>query len=119
MTTPLQPTLAEFRELAARGNLIPVFAELIADAESPVSAFHKLASGSDYAFLFESVEKHDQAGRYSFVGVDQRVVFESRGTTIRIVENGVAREFPTTRDPLADLETLMRRYRYARSTRDA
>ncbi len=115
MLNSLQPSLAEFRELAKRGNLIPVFAELIADAESPVSAFHKLAEGSDYAFLFESVEKHDQAGRYSFVGVDQRVVFESRGTSIHIVEDGNARDFVTTRDPLAELEELMQRYRYVSS----
>jgi len=115
MTSNLQPSPAEFRDLSTRGNLIPVFAELIADAESPVSAFHKLADGSDYAFLFESVEKHDQAGRYSFIGVDQRVSFESRGPHIRIVEDGVAREFATTSDPLADLETLMQRYRYVPS----
>ncbi len=108
----LQPSREEFRALATRGNLIPVFAEMIADAESPVSAYHKLATDSSYAFLFESVEKHDQAGRFSFVGVDQPVVFESRGTTIRIVEDGVAREFQTQRDPLADLEALMARYRY-------
>ncbi len=115
MPTHLQPSLAEFRELARRGNLIPVFSEMIADAESPVSAFHKLAAGSSHAFLFESVEKHDQAGRYSFVGVDQKIVFESRGTTIRIVEDGVAREFRTQSDPLADLEALMQRYRYVPS----
>ena len=109
------PSLAEFRELAGRGNLIPVFAELIADAETPVSAFHKLDDGRGYAFLFESVEKHDQAGRYSFVGANQRVVFESHGSTIRVTEEGATREFQTTSDPLADLETLMKRYRYVPS----
>ncbi len=109
------PTLEEFRELATRGNLIPVFAELIADAETPVSAFHKLDEGYGYAFLFESVEKHDQAGRYSFVGVNQRVIFESNGSTIRITEDGKAREFQTSGDPLADLERLMQRYRYVAS----
>jgi len=115
MTHHFSPSLAEFRELSARGNLIPVFAELIADAETPVSAFHKLDDGRGYAFLFESVEKHDQAGRYSFVGVNQRVVFESHGSTIRITEDGAAREFQTASDPLADLEALMRRYRYVAS----
>src|SRR6187549_718577 len=115
MTHHLLPSLAEFRELAARGNLIPVFAELIADAESPVSAFHKLDDGKGYAFLFESVEKHDQAGRYSFIGVNQRVIFESHGKTIRITEDGEVREFQTASDPLADLEALMKRYRYVPS----
>jgi anthranilate synthase component I len=115
MTHHLSPSLAEFRELAARGNLIPVFAELIADAESPVSAFHKLDDGRGYAFLFESVEKHDQAGRYSFIGVNQRVIFESHGQSIRITEDGTVREFQTASDPLADLEALMKRYRYVPS----
>jgi anthranilate synthase component 1 len=115
MQSPLSPTLTEFRTLATQGNLIPVFAELIADALTPVAAFHKLDDGRGYAFLFESVEKHDQAGRYSFVGVNQRVIFESHGTTIRITEDGAAREFQTTRDPLADLEALMQRYRYVAS----
>ena len=45
MTLPLHPTPAEFRELAKRGNTIPVYTELIADAESPVSAFQKIDEG--------------------------------------------------------------------------
>src|SRR3954463_11265221 len=99
MNTPLKPSLAEFRELAQHGNLIPVFTELIADAESPVSAFQKIDDGS-YSFLFESVEKSDQAGRYSFVGTAPRLIFESKGRKIRVVENGERREFETASDPL-------------------
>lgn len=114
MTLPIQPPLAEFRELAQRGNLIPVHTELIADAEMPVSAFQKIDDGR-YSFLFESVEKSDQAGRYSFVGTAPRVIFESRGRQIRIVEDGAAREFETATDPLHELEALMQRYRYVPS----
>ncbi len=110
----LQPSLAEFRKLAAQGNVIPVHTELIADAESPVSAFQKIDTGG-YSFLFESVEKSDQAGRYSFVGAEPRVVFESAGRSIRITEAGVTREFDTAGDPLHELETLMQRYRYVPS----
>jgi anthranilate synthase component 1 len=109
--TPLKPSLAEFRELAKRGNLIPIFTELIADAESPVSAFQKIDDGG-YSFLFESVEKSDQAGRYSFVGGQPRITFESRGRTIRISESGRVREFETTRDPLHELEALMQRFQF-------
>jgi anthranilate synthase component 1 len=114
MQPPLQPSRAEFRDLAKRGNLIPVFTELIADAESPVSAFQKI-DDSGYSFLFESVEKSDQAGRYSFVGAQPRLTFQSRGRTIRITEDGQSREFETTRDPLHELETLMQRYRFVPS----
>ncbi len=111
---PIKPSLAEFRELAQQGNLIPVHTELIADAEMPVSAFQKVEHGS-FSFLFESVEKSDQAGRYSFVGTAPRVTFETRGRTIRITENGSVREFETATDPLYELETLMQRYRYVPS----
>ncbi len=114
MNLPIQPSLAEFRELALRGNLIPVHTELIADAEMPVSAFQKIDDGS-YSFLFESVEKSDQAGRYSFVGTAPRVIFESRGRKILINDGGEIREFETTRDPLYELEELMKRYRYVPS----
>lgn len=114
MTIAFTPALAEFRELAARGNLIPVHTELIADAESPVSAFQKIDDGG-HSFLFESVEKSDQAGRYSFLGSQPRVIFESRGRRIRITENGEVREFETERDPLHELESLMERYRFVPS----
>jgi anthranilate synthase component 1 len=114
MTTPLQPSLDEFCELAKRGNVIPVYTELIADAESPVSAFQKIDDGG-YSFLFESVEKSDQAGRYSFVGSHPRLTFESRGRTIRIVEGGTVREFETQFDPLHELEAVMRRFNFVPS----
>ncbi|HZJ16442.1 MAG TPA: anthranilate synthase component I [Chthoniobacteraceae bacterium] len=110
MNISFTPTLAEFRELATRGNLVPVHTELIADAESPVSAFQKIDDGG-YSFLFESVEKSDQVGRYSFVGAQPRIIFESRGRDIRITENGAVRAFETARDPLHELQSLMERYR--------
>src|SRR5436190_3987883 len=111
MTSHFTPSLAQFRELAGQGNLIPVYTELIADAETPVSAFAKLDDGG-YTFLFESVEKSEQTGRYSFLIVQPRIVLESQGKTVRITEDGVTREFETKRDPLADLEEFMREYRY-------
>jgi anthranilate synthase component 1 len=111
----LSPSLDEFKLLARQGNLIPVFADLIADAETPVSAFHKLDDGDGYAFLFESVEKHDQAGRYSFVGIQPRLIIESDGRRILIDERGARREFATAGDPLFELEKLMQRYRYVAS----
>lgn len=102
----LSPSLEQFRSLANRGKLIPVWTDLIADAETPVSAFQKLDSGG-YSFLLESAEKSTTAGRYSFVGADPRMLLESRGRKIRITENGVSREYETSADPLAELERLM------------
>ena len=80
------PSIAEFRELAKQGNLVPVFAELIADAETPVGAFAKLDDGG-YTFLFESVEKSEQTGRYSILVVGARTIIESNGRTMRITED--------------------------------
>jgi anthranilate synthase component 1 len=109
---PLTPSLEEFRRLATQGNLIPVYTEVLADAETPVSAFQKIDENG-CSFLLESAETGGQSGRYSFVGSNPRVIFESRGRLIRITENGAVREFETATDPLRELETLMAQYRLA------
>ncbi|MFW6414051.1 MAG: anthranilate synthase component I, partial [Verrucomicrobiota bacterium] len=72
----------EFKKLTHRGNLIPVYRELLADMETPVSVFHRFAD-DDYAFLLESVEGGEQWGRYSIIGVNPKAIFT--------VENGAAR----------------------------
>src|SRR5215210_5493221 len=108
-TKIFKPDRHEFRALAKQGNLIPVYTELVADTETPVSAFQKIDSGS-YSFLLESAEHIDHGGRYSFVGSNPRVVFRSRGREIRISEDGHVREFTTVADPLAELQTLMARF---------
>ena len=108
MSTAIKPAREEFRVLAETANLIPVFTELVADCETPVSAFKKLDAGG-YSFLLESAETNDQVGRYSFVGTDPDMVFESRGRSIRITEAGNAREYEG--DPLAELEMLMAQFR--------
>jgi len=111
MTTQLTPTLGEFIELAKQGNVIPVFADFIADGETPVSAFKKLEHGG-YGFLFESTEKNDASGRFSFVGVDPRVVLKSYGREVRIIEEGKEQRLETSSDPLDEVRKLMARYQF-------
>jgi anthranilate synthase component 1 len=111
MTNQLIPTLDEFVELAKRGNVIPVFAEFIADEETPVSAFKKLDCGG-YSFLFESTEKNDVSGRFSFVGMDPRVVLQGYGREVRIIEDGNERRLETGSDPLDEVRNLMARYQF-------
>src|SRR5436190_16410124 len=65
----LVPTLSEFRRLAAEANTIPVYREIAADLDTPVSAFLKLHRGGQ-GFLLESVEGGDRWGRYSILGSD-------------------------------------------------
>ncbi|PYK25903.1 MAG: anthranilate synthase component I [Verrucomicrobia bacterium] len=110
-TAQVTPTLDEFIELAKRGNVIPVFAEFIADGETPVSAFKKLDCGG-YSFLFESTEKNDVSGRFSFVGMDPRVVLQSYGCEVRIIEDGNQRRLETSSDPVDEVRNLMARYQF-------
>ena len=64
-----QPKLEEFKNISSQGNLVPVFREINADLETPVSAYLKVAR-SPYSFLFESVEGGDRIARYSFIGTE-------------------------------------------------
>jgi anthranilate synthase component 1 len=72
----ISPSLDEFRELAKHGNLIPLIVDLVADVETPVSAFAKIDNG-DPCFLFESAERNEELGRFSFIGFDPLVIFNS------------------------------------------
>ena len=68
-----RPTLAEAQEMARRGNVIPIARTILADMETPVSAYRKIARGR-YSFLLESVEGGERVGRYSFIGCDPSFV---------------------------------------------
>src|SRR5579864_9252769 len=81
------PTLESFLNLAAQGNLIPVTRRILADFETPLSAYHKIR-GQGESFLFESVEGGEHLGRYSFVGCNPRAVIRQMGTRVDLLENG-------------------------------
>ena len=104
------PTLEDFREEAKSGNTIPVYRSIMADMETPVSAFYKLMP-DNYAFLLESVEGGENIARYSFLGSQPSVLFHSKGhqVTIEYLEKGetVVEEYE---DPLRALEELMQTY---------
>src|ERR1700738_2721071 len=86
-TLPLFPSREEFRGLTEQGNLTPVYAEFVADCETPIGVFEKIDNGVR-SFLFESAESNDHVGRYSILGSDPRIYFEARGRQIVIEENG-------------------------------
>jgi anthranilate synthase component I len=81
------PTLDEFLKLAAQGNVIPVTRRLLADIETPLSAYRKIR-GAGESFLFESVEGGEHLGRYSFVGCNPRAVIQQTGNRVEVIENG-------------------------------
>ena len=74
----MTPSKSEFMELARGANVVPVYAELLADTETPVSAFAKFC-GSGECFLLESAENIDNWGRYSFIGCNPTAVFTLNG----------------------------------------
>ncbi len=104
------PNLETFRELARRGNLVPVARQILADMETPVSAFRKIDSGN-YAFLLESVEGGEQWGRYSFLGSNPSLVFRAKGAHLEILRGEGREILDTAEDPLTALMQLLAGYR--------
>jgi anthranilate synthase component 1 len=103
--TMVHPTRNEFKRKAAQGNLIPVYAEIFADLDTPVAAFYKLRRGK-YNFLLESVEKGTQIGRYSFLGRDPSIVFQTRGKRV-VIRHGTQVKDTICDDPLAELRKII------------
>ncbi len=82
----LYPDLKEFKSLCGKGNLIPVYREILADFDTPVSAFLKI--GRSPSFLLESVVGGEKWARYSFLGTNPSKVIKGRGKKIEIREIG-------------------------------
>ena len=101
------PALDEFKTKLKNGNLVPVWEEILADFDTPVSAFRKIETG-DHSFLFESVEGGEKWAQYSFIGSDVSVIFRSKGENIEIIEDGNTTKL--TGDPINELRTLLSRY---------
>ncbi|HOX09743.1 MAG TPA: anthranilate synthase component I [Candidatus Omnitrophota bacterium] len=105
------PSRKEFGRLSKKGNLIPVYAEITADLETPVSAFMKIDRG-DYSFLLESVEGGEKIARYSFLGSGPSIVFRSKGSCVEIKEDGNTKRFTASSDPLEEMKGVLGRYRF-------
>jgi anthranilate synthase component I len=102
------PTLDEFKAKASQGNLIPVYREIMADLETPVSAFLKLDKGG-FSFLLESVEGGEKWGRYCFLGSEPSILFQSKGARVEISRDGRC-EVQEGVDPLETLKQLLSDY---------
>jgi len=103
-------TPEQFNALAAqRYNRIPLMREILADLDTPLSAYLKLADGP-YSYLFESVQGGEKWGRYSIIGLPCRTLMRVRGTTIEIEKDGEVIETIEADDPLAFIEDFQSRY---------
>src|SRR3989442_12130571 len=104
------PARGDLLTLAREGNLVPVCREILADLETPVSAFLKIHRGP-YGFLLESVEGGEKWGRYSFLGTEPARVFRARGGTVEVETAGQGTVRHTTADPFGALKALLAEYR--------
>jgi len=105
------PSKDEFIRLTKTSNLVPVYGEILADTETPISVFRKVGTGP-HSFLLESVEGGEKWARYSFMGIDPMFTFKSRGRHITI-QSGDGSEEQTVDDPLRFLQTRLAAYRPA------
>ena len=100
-----KPDLETFKNLAKEAELVPVYREIVADLDTPLTIYAKVASQDSHAFLFESLEGGEKWGRYSFIGIDPLLTFTSfqehmeirRGDTIET----------RTGNPLQELRNLL------------
>jgi len=103
-------TPEQFRALADQGyNNIPVAREILADLETPLSAYLKLANGP-YTYLLESVQGGETWGRYSIIGLPSRTVLTVDRDTVRIKVNGKTSDEVITADPFAEIEKFRQRF---------
>lgn len=108
----LTPSLETIRDLRSQGNLCPVYTEILADLETPVSAFLKVARGS-HSFLLESVEGGQRLARYSFIGADPYMTLRFEGGQAYAIQGGYKQTLRYD-DPLTVLGSYLRDYRPVR-----
>ncbi len=104
-------TREEFLRLAAAGyNRIPLACETLADFDTPLSLYLKLAD-APHSYLLESVQGGEKWGRYSIIGLPCRTVLRAHGNQVRVSEDGHEVEARESDDPLAFVEQFKARYR--------
>ena len=108
-TTGITPSREEFRELAARHTVVPVWTHVLADLETPVAAFLKLVGDGD-GFLLESVEHGERWSRFSFVGRNPRGTLTLRDGVLTATGD-IPASVPLDKGILAAMDELLRIYR--------
>ena len=104
------PDFESFKTCAGQGNLIPVYKEILADIDTPVSALMRLSTKS-HVFLLESVEGGEKWGRYTFLGADPRILFTVTGENVLIKMNGTVHCEKHCGEPMKFLKKLLNTYR--------
>lgn len=106
------PTIDDFTTLSRSAGLTPIFREIIADLDTPLTLFAKIEESFDHAFLFESMEGGEKWGRYSFIGFDPLVTFSSKGEDVSLKYNyGEKQSIKKKGNPLAILKELVESFK--------
>ncbi|MCK5579767.1 MAG: anthranilate synthase component I [Candidatus Omnitrophica bacterium] len=112
----MTPSIQEFLQLSKKGNLIPVYKEVLGDLDTPVSAYFKIASDAPYAFLLESVDGEEKIARYSFLATDPELIIRSKDAEIEIIKckNGKSSKTvqPVKETPLSFIREIMAQYKF-------
>ncbi|MCK4401330.1 anthranilate synthase component I [bacterium] len=106
------PTKKEFIKKTKAGNLIPIYKEIIADTQTPVSAYKQIAHGDKFSFLLESVERGEQFGRYSFIGTNPEIVFKCKDNKGSLLYKHKEKQVFLSDGPLPFLRHMMNKYKF-------
>ncbi|MBP9854720.1 MAG: anthranilate synthase component I [Candidatus Omnitrophica bacterium] len=111
-----QLSLEKFLKLCEKGNLIPVYKEIMGDLDTPVSAYYKIAEKSKYSFLLESVEGEEKIARFSFLAKNPELVIQCKGDKITISKSGSKTSSVKTMaiedTPLSIIKEEMAKYKF-------
>jgi anthranilate synthase component 1 len=106
----IKPSFEEFKQMAGKGNLVPVYREFLADTETPVSAYLKIQDES-FSYLLESAEGGTRWGRYSFIGYRPYLTVTVRNREMEILEGGRKEVLKDVENPLLVLRELSKKFR--------
>lgn len=113
----IYPSKDEFIELTKQGNLVPIYKEILADQETPVSAYERVRTAlrrmdkATHTYLLESVEGGENIGRYSFIGGQPRAIIRAYGRMVEIEHADGMKEQVEDIDPLDALKNFMARFK--------
>ena len=106
-------SLEEFKNLAKKHNVIPLYKEILSDLDTPLSVFMKIHSPDRFSFLFESVEQGENKGRYSFIGSSLPVYIKTKKDFVEFYDNGKVK-CKQTKDPLDELKEHIKNFKPAK-----
>jgi anthranilate synthase component 1 len=105
----ISPSFDEFVKLSQNYNLIPLYFEMPADLETPISLLYKVFDDESHIFLLESMEGPEKWARYSFIGFEPSIIFRAKGEKVYL-EGEVKKEF-SCEDPFLELKRLWEGFR--------